>query len=146
MAYKVSLNYPQEKNKQRKLWLTNISIYILLGIMNLFYKKIHYIGWVYIILGLVSIVFILLAGKVTGEEYFIELTENYLKYKRYKKKLLTIPWSLIEKIEEKPTEFLIYLKDSKVETIELEAVNYKEVREIKQKLEEFAKKQNIVLI
>ncbi len=143
MSYKVSLNYPEERKKQRKMFFWWSIMYIIMGSTLIFSDERFYMGLSYLILGISSVILVFF-WKISNDNYFIEFNEKGIKYKRYKKKLLNIPWQTIEKIEEKPTEFLIYLNNSQMEKIELENVNYKEIREIKERLKEFAEERNII--
>ncbi len=144
MSYKIALNYPQGKNKQRKIWILNSLVYLLLGGINIFSEKFHYFGIAYAVSGGVALIFVLyFYKKATENDYFIEFTPKELKYKRYKRKLLNIPWGSIEKIKEHPTELQVYLKNLNKLSVELAEVNYKEVREVKAKLKEYTEMHNI---
>lgn len=143
MSHKIILNYPEQTNKQKKIWEFYAVYFFIVGVIYVLGDKNKAFGIGYLVVGFAGMIAAILSKKLTGNEYFIEFSEDNLKYKRYKKKLLDIPWNSIEKIEEKPLTLLVRLKDSTSYSIELENVNYKEVHEVKDKLRDFAKRNNI---
>ena len=143
-SFKVEF-YPQHKHQKYQPYFFSVLgiLYIILGFINISrYDEYSFHDWIWIIFGIVFL-FLSFYQKRYTSKYIIELTDIFFYIKQSVFKKLKINWTEIKEIHIKPISIEFLLKAGKTENISLGNVGYQNVLDIKEKLFEFAKHNNI---
>ena len=142
--FKQILDYPETKEKQKKLWfLTGLAYLIIGGIEILYAKNIWNSGTAFFIYGLLFLILAFIASKQISDKYFVEVGENGIKFRNRKTKVKNYSWGELERVVFHPMEIELRKKDGGNDKILLENIFYKEVVNLKNQIHKFAEKAGV---